>query len=63
MPNNYKIVKDTDISDGYTRYFLYVDDSFITGADTLEKIEAIAQKVKDNGGSLHIKETIKEYTC
>ena len=63
MSNNYKIVKDTDISDGYTRYFLYVDDSFITGADTLEKIEAIAQKVKDNGGSLHIKETIKEYTC
>lgn len=63
MSNNYKIVKDTDISDGYTRYFLYVDNSFITGADTLEKIEAIAQKVKDNGGSLHIKETIKEYTC
>ena len=63
MSNNYKIVKDTDISDGYTRYFLYIDDSFITGADTLEKIEAIAQKVKDNGGSLHIKETIKEYTC
>lgn len=63
MSNNYKIVKDTDISDEYTRYFLYVDDAFITGADTLEKIEAIAQKVKDNGGSLHIKETIKEYTC
>lgn len=63
MANNYKIIKDIDISDGYTRYFLYIDDSFITGADTLEKIEAIAQKVKDNGGSLHIKETIKEYTC
>ena len=63
MANNYKIIKDTDISDGYTRYFLYIDDSFITGADTLEKIEAIAQKVKDNGGSLHIKETIKDYTC
>ena len=63
MPNNYKIVKDIDITDGYTRYFLYIDNSFITGADTLEKIEAIAQKVKDNGGSLHIKETIKEYTC
>ena len=63
MPNNYRIDKDTDITDGFTRYFLYVDDRFITGADTLEKIEAIAQKVKDNGGSLHIKEIIKEYTC
>lgn len=63
MANNYRIEKDIDITDGYTRYFLYVDDRFITGTDTLEKIEAIAQKVKDNGGSLHIKETIKEYTC
>jgi hypothetical protein len=62
MPNNYRIEKDTQISDNYVRYFLYVDDRFMTGSDTLEDIERIAHLVWLNDGSLHVKETIKEYT-
>ena len=61
MPNNYRIERDTNLADDYVRYFLYVDDRFITGSDTLEDIERIAHLVWLNDGSLHVKETITEY--
>lgn len=58
-----KITKELNIIDNFERYYLYLDDKFITGADTLEEIEQIATAVIANNGDKIITETIKEYTC
>lgn len=58
-----KITKELNIIDNFQRYYLYLDDKFITGAETLEEIEQIATAVIANNGDKIITETIKEYTC
>ena len=58
-----KITKEINIIDNFERYFLHVDNKFITGAETLEEIEQIATAVIANNGDKVITETIKEYTC
>lgn len=60
---DYKITKETNILDGYTRYFFYINGNLIKGADTEEQINEIARKVKDNNGTLIAVETLKEFTC
>lgn len=61
--NTYKITKEVNAIDSYTRFFLYVNDTFVAGADTLEDIEETAEIFRKNNGNLINTKTLKEYKC
>jgi len=59
-----KITKQTDLIFKEDRYFVYIDNKFISGFATIELAEEFATKLVANGGKEKADEvTIKEIIC
>lgn len=58
-----KITKEINIIDNYERFFLYIDNKFVTGADSFEEIQQMADAIIANNGDKNIVQILKEYTC